>query len=141
MTWPYAFLTLTDAEKLHRRESLDWYAVAAQLSVACPLVIFQSYYLSSRFRAHHSNANTLTPPSSPRIKRARGTAGDWSVQWRRLKWWMGEKVVLGGDVVGSRGEVLGAVVWLLWLVSLSVVGTGRGEQTAACIRQMTRLLD
>lgn len=128
MAWPYAFLGLSDTEKTERRISLSWYGAFAQLSVLVPLLALQSYFLAAWLHARWSNPNAIDAPSSPRAKEARsnGEDGNGRMRFRRMRWWMGGSLVVGGDVVGSRGEVLGAVAWLLWLTYLCFAQTGRG---------------
>lgn len=126
MPWPYAFVDLSDAEKADRRELLDWYGGFAQISVLVPLLIVQLGFLVRWLRARARNANQIETPSSPRVKEARGSVGDWEGRGRRLRWWLDAPVVLGGEVLGSRGEVLGAAAWAMWLVVLCFAYTGRG---------------
>lgn len=143
MPWPYAFVDLSDAEKFHRRELLDWYGGFAQISALVPLSILQLGFLVVWLRTRGRNANQIEAPSSPRAKEARGSAGGWEGRGRRLRWWLAAPVVLGGEVLGSRGEVLGAVGWALWLVVLCFADTGRGAYSplAALVHQHTRRPD
>lgn len=127
MAWPYAFIDLSDAEKIHRRELLDWYGFLAQISVIFPLLVLQVYFLVIRLQVRWQSASSIDAPSSPRIKGGRTGLRLWTPRWRKGRWWMGEKVVLGGDVIGSRGELLGATAWLVWLALLSLADTWRGE--------------
>jgi len=132
MRWPYAFLDLTDAQKLERRRLLDWYGDCAQWSVLLPLLAVQLCFLVSWINRRFTNPNDLDTPSSPRAKEARllsrGAAQGWAAWFRRARWWLGGRVELGEDVFGSRGEVLGVLVWAAWLVLLCFLETGRGEQ-------------
>lgn len=141
MAWPYAFLDLSDAQKPQRRQLLDWYGSAAQLSVVFPLLALQAYFLVVRIQTRRKDANGIEEPSSPRVKEAKATVGPWRRRWTQAGWWMDGEVMLGGDVVGTRGQVVGAVAWIVWLGYLSFAQTGQGgKQDRKCLNQETTLI-
>jgi len=127
MSWPYQFIDLTKEEQLQRRILLDRYGVYAQLSALVPIIGFQLYRLgvwvgSERSR---SNPNYLEVPSSPSLKRRRGSASGTLIQkWRSTKWWLGGEFSFGQ---GVRGRLIGAGIWTTWLLFLCVHKTGNGK--------------
>ncbi|KAK0673662.1 putative ferric reductase transmembrane component [Cercophora samala] len=126
----YRFIEgLTQAEKLARRQALDNYGLAAQLSDLLPVVLILLYRLAKWVVQERvegsSNGEYAAVPSSPVMKRRREEGvRDWSVRKRRLQWWLGEDVVVAGHVYGQRDQWIVGVVWLVWLVVLSVKDTG-----------------
>ncbi|KAJ8606342.1 hypothetical protein MRB53_041011 [Persea americana] len=86
------------------------------------------------------DAEDVYSPSSPQLKfaaaswttRQSGAGKTWARvrrDWRRAAWWCGEPVDIPflNEHLGSRGEVLGAFVWFVWLIAVSFVQTGNGE--------------
>ena len=63
----YHFVTLDEEQKIQRRELLDFYGLAAQLSVLVPLVAIAIGNVFQKFLGK----STPDPPSSPRAKAAR----------------------------------------------------------------------
>ncbi|VBB81863.1 Putative ferric reductase transmembrane component [Podospora comata] len=126
----YRFIEgLTEAEKQARRRALDNYGLAAQLSDLLPVVLILLYRLTKwvvRERVDGSaNGEYAAVPSSPVMKKRREEGvRSWSVRKRRLRWWLGEDVVVAGHVYGQRDQWIVGVVWFLWLAVLSVKDTG-----------------
>lgn len=129
MNWPYAFVDLTDEQKNQRREALDHYARFAQFSALFPLLLCLVHSLGVWAGDRSRNAGGLEPPSSPRVKEAKSVEfGErWRLWDRRVRWWCGKKVVLGGEALGKRGEVLLAIGLAAYLMGCCIEGTGRGE--------------
>ncbi|KAK4203511.1 putative ferric reductase transmembrane component [Triangularia verruculosa] len=120
---------LTAAEKLARRQALDNYGLAAQLSDLLPVVLILLYRLTRwvvRERAEGSGGGEYAAvPSSAVMKRRREEGvRSWGARRRRMQWWLGEDVVVRGHVYGQRDEWIVGTVWFLWLVLLSVMDTG-----------------
>ncbi|KAK0721477.1 hypothetical protein B0T21DRAFT_414659 [Apiosordaria backusii] len=126
----YRFIEgLTEAEKQARRRALNNYGLAAQLSDLLPVVLILLYRLTKwvvRERVDgSSNGEYAAVPSSPVMKRKREEGvRSWSARKRRLQWWLGEDVEVGGHVYGQRDQWIVGTVWLLWLVTLSFMETG-----------------
>ena len=130
MDWPYHFIDLSDAEKQQRRELLDTYARIAQFSVLVPLLVIQCAFALSWLTSSQQNQRDFEPPSSPHAKdstlRRPNVLERCKSIARRVQWWLGEDQRLG-DVEGTRGQILFALSWMLWLVWLSIAQTGKGE--------------
>lgn len=130
MGWPYHFVDLTDDEKHLRRLLLDRYGVIAQVSVLLPLLVLQGRLLSFWISRNISQSATVDEPSSPYLKSTQSqgklSINSFKASLRRWQWWAGEPVSLFGDKLGTRGEVLGAAMWLVWLLVLCFVQTGDG---------------
>ncbi|KAK4554865.1 hypothetical protein LTR86_008013 [Recurvomyces mirabilis] len=130
MGWPYRFLpNLTEEQKDIRRILLDTYAFRAQLSVLVPLLLLQLYFLVSWIVRRQFRGGKDDVPSSPRGKESRGSSARWlrdvENAMARARWWGGEEVEgLGLRIGGRKGEVLGASVWMGWLLVLCIVQTG-----------------
>lgn len=131
MGWPYEFVTLSTEEKHLRRQSLDHYAAIAHYSLIGPLIALVSFKLLSFAVSRLSGGDVgvyQRVPGSPTIKAHRGrVAGDLAVRWRKFTWWMGDDVQLFGQVWGQRDEWILGSAWMLWLLTLCVVGTGKGN--------------
>lgn len=131
MGWPYAFLTDLSADaKAQRRESLSHYGSIAHYYSFFPAALFLLIRLillvKSRIeRKRRGRYSSI--PGSPRAKAQRLTnLGDLKAKWTRLIWWLGEDVFLMGDNWGQRDEWVLGCGYFLWLLTLSVVGTGNG---------------
>lgn len=126
MGWPYEFLTLTDEEKHQRRLSLDYYAYIAHLSAFVPALLFLVVRFINRVRKGR-NSGYLQVPGSPGVKANRQR---WISRVMEkgpiVKWWLGEDVVLMGSHWGQRDEWVLGTAWTVWLLVLSVRGTGKG---------------
>nr|POE88100.1 ferric reductase transmembrane component 4 [Quercus suber] len=122
----YHFVDLDNDEKVARRHALDWYGFLAQISIIPPLVLVQVYFfitwVGRKWRRSTLNADS---PSSPHLKQIRlQQVQQWRARVAGWMWWSSEGVLVGGDRLGSRAEVLCAVIWCMWLVSLSFIETG-----------------
>jgi hypothetical protein len=149
----YHFITL-DAEGLaQRRQLLDLYANIAQWSASVPLIAvqvillvqyLQHKYLSERLQRYaavaHSQDETATAGSLSR--KHDGKLGlnrkKWSVKTacNAFLWWSGEEVEWAES---SRGALLAAACWAIWLLGLSLAQTGDGEFDA--LRILSLLFD
>ncbi|SCV32190.1 related to ferric reductase [Fusarium fujikuroi] len=125
MGWPYEFLTLTDEEKHQRRLSLDYYAYIAHLSAFVPALLFLVVRFINRVRKGR-NSGYLQVPGSPGVKANRQR---WISRVMEkgpiVKWWLGEDVVFMGSHWGQRDEWVLGTAWTVWLLVLSVRGTGK----------------
>ncbi|KAJ4292991.1 hypothetical protein N0V88_005655 [Collariella sp. IMI 366227] len=108
MAFNYRFIDLSAAEKQARRQTLDKYALYAQLSALLPMLVLLSYRLGKRLAlSRGSRGDYDVIPSSPVLKERRNSnAGTWSSKSKRARWWLGEDVVLGGMVLGQRDHYL-----------------------------------
>lgn len=127
----YHFVDLTHEQKLQRREYLDYYSFLAQISVIVPILATQCYLLVTWIQRRVQKQQDLQTPSSPYVKQARLGHGfnvsSLTSRWRVFAWWCGDAVEIAGVYWGTRGEVIGAGVWTLWLVVLCFLQTGDGE--------------
>ncbi|KAK4154405.1 Ferric/cupric reductase transmembrane component 2 [Chaetomidium leptoderma] len=128
MAWlNYHFIDLSTAEKQARRQTLDQYALYAQLSALIPVAAVLLYRLAKRATnsGASSNGRYAAVPSSPVLKERRNSNGwTWSSRTRRAQWWLGEDVVVAGTVRGQRDQWLVGILWTAWLLLLSVSETG-----------------
>lgn len=77
----YHFVNLNDEQQLRRRELLDFYGLAAQLSVLIPLVAIAIGFLLQKLLSNW----TREPQSSPRAKAARRfDFSNVKSRWRRV---------------------------------------------------------
>ena len=77
----YHFVTLDEEQKIQRRELLDFYGLAAQLSVLVPLVAIAIGNVFQKFLGK----STPDPPSSPRAKAARSlNFSNVQSRWRQV---------------------------------------------------------
>ncbi|CAK3883352.1 related to ferric reductase [Lecanosticta acicola] len=124
----YRFADLTHEQKLQRRELLDWYGFVAQLSVLVPLAATQVYIILSLLRRKWSQRDSTQVPSSPYAKaqqlEQQFNVSGLAATWRKFSWWCGDAVSISGVYLGTRGEVIGAGIWTLWLLLLSFLDTG-----------------
>ena len=131
MPWPYHFTNLSEAQKYQRRYLLDWYGSLAQISVILPLLVIQCYFCSRWVSRRWRRNAELEVPSSPRAKRER--AGGYSyarslkTNARKIAWWAGDSADVRDYHLGSKGEVLGAILWAAWLLLLCFLQTGDGK--------------
>ena len=105
-SWPYRFLALSPAEIQHRRELLDlrgYYAQSSAIAIVLLVRVYQSCILLAR---KSGNGNSERRPL-PRPK------SWWDMPpcqgWRE-----------------TRKQYMVALLWLGWLLSLSVWGAGDG---------------
>ncbi|KAK4100383.1 hypothetical protein N658DRAFT_516679 [Parathielavia hyrcaniae] len=109
MTWPgYHFVDLSADEKQVRRQTLDQYGLLAQLSALTLVVAILLYRLATRAtNSRGANGDYAAVPSSPVLKvRRNSSAGHWGARSRRVRWWLGEDVVVAGKVYGQRDHYL-----------------------------------
>lgn len=132
MGWPYAFLTdLSDDAKAQRRESLSHYASIAHYYSFFPAALFLLIRLillvKSRIeRKRRGRYSSI--PGSPISKAQRLTnLGELKTKWTRLIWWLGEDVFILGESWGQRDEWIFGGAYTLWLLALSIIGTGNGS--------------
>lgn len=106
MAWlNYHFVDLSAAEKVARRQTLDKYALYAQLSALVPVAAVLLYRLAKWAVASKGsrNGNYAVVPSSPVQKvRRHSSLGTCASRSRRARWWLGEDVVAFGTVLGQR---------------------------------------
>ncbi|KAF4340458.1 ferric cupric reductase transmembrane component 2 [Fusarium beomiforme] len=125
MGWPYEFLTLTEEEKHQRRLSLDHYACIAHISAFAPAILFLIVRLVNRVRKGR-NSGYRQVPGSPGVKANRQR---WISRLLEkgpmVQWWLGEDVYFIGSHWGQRDEWILGIAWTLWLLVLSVHGTGK----------------
>lgn len=108
-SWPYRFIwTLSEEEKLRRRELLDRRGAYAQWSIIAMILVLRLY------QGWAESAATLST-SKPR----RGPAS----------WW--DRPLVVGWLETRRQYAL-CGLWLLWLFSLSVWQSGDGM--SSCVR-------
>ncbi|KAK3400555.1 ferric reductase like transmembrane component-domain-containing protein [Sordaria brevicollis] len=120
MSWPYQFLDLSQAEKHARRQSLDKYALYAQLSALIPIGLIWLYQTLNKSSSRKKRDYTAIPSSDPDSFNNRRQSNTWS----KLRWWLGEDVVAFGEVLGQRGQWVFGLLWSLWLLVLCIAGTG-----------------
>lgn len=130
MGWPYKFVDLTDAQKVHRRTLLDDYGLIAQASAGAVLLVIQLFFLAQWIR-QRKHPQGLEEPSSPSAKHHQ-KSGRLNIQaieqWsRRLAWWLGDPTRVFRVDVGTKGQVLVATTWTVWLLLLSFAETGDGK--------------
>lgn len=123
----YYFENLDDKQKHQRREYLDWYGFAAQWSVLSIFVLFQfsflvAWILKSGLKHDRPKSPSFTKPPYGKL----GWLRNLQSSCQRWTWWM-RKEVLPWANWGTRGEWIGAGVWTVWLLYLSVAHTGNGK--------------
>ena len=134
MDWPYHFNDLTDTEKQQRRALLDTYGNIAQSSILLPLFVIQCAFAISWLNRRRQTQKEFEVPTSPHLKDSRYRRSKWlkraTIVVRKVQWWLGDDQRLG-DVEGTRGQVLFALGWLVWLAWLCFAHTGKGEVNLA----------
>ena len=137
MKWPFHFLDLSKEEKVQRRHLLDWYGALAQVSILVPLLVLQLYFLVVWLRRRLQNQADIEVPSSPQSKhlKSRGllSAHGLGVVSRRVAWWLGDPASVFGIDLGTKGEVIAATAWTLWLLALCFVQTGGGMSSQSYV--------
>lgn len=119
MDWPYQFLDLSQAEKHARRQSLDRYALYAQLSALIPIGLVWLYQTLNKSSSSRKRDYTAVPSSDSFNTRKQS---NW---WSKLRWWLSEDVVAFEEVLGQRDQWVGGITWAAWLLILCVAGTSR----------------
>lgn len=132
MSWSYRFLKLTKDEVHARRETIDRYALYAQISTLLPaLVLAVARVTLRRLRNGANIAGRGTydaVPHSPTIKNHRRTlVGSLGHKARIVSWWLETDVSLFGFAAGVREQWLLGVGTFCWLLLLCVLETGDGE--------------
>lgn len=103
--WNYHFVDLSEAEKHARRQTLNRYALYAQLSALVPVALVLLHRLVKwvAVTRESRNGDYAAVPSSPVLKvRRHSSLGAWSSRSRRARWWLGEDVVVAGMGWGQR---------------------------------------
>lgn len=130
MGWPWKFVDHNDAATLQRRQTLDRYAGYAQISSFGPVFVVLVYRLAwwaIRNLDVKRAAYAQVPESPARKARRKSGLGAWEARYRLFEWWLGEDVVLFGQVWGRKDEWLFGLGWGAWMLILSVLETGDGE--------------
>ena len=118
MAWPYHFPSSNSPEIVaQRRQSLDFYARLAQISIFVPLLFIIV------FRILHLSLTKFAGVNEGRLRRKKSPIAKILSVWRRIAWWADDDV----GSWGTRRELLWAAVWAIWLGILAVKGTGDGE--------------
>ncbi|CAG9941318.1 unnamed protein product [Clonostachys rosea f. rosea IK726] len=129
MGWPYEFVDLTSEEKLLRRQANDRYAAIAHFSALAPAVLCLLFRLGlaavKRVLAGREQRYQEVPGSPVAKARRSGFLHSYETRWRKLTWWMGDDVVFLNDSWGQRDEWVLGIAWTVWLLLLSVLGTGK----------------
>ncbi|KAL4911240.1 hypothetical protein BDW74DRAFT_142598 [Aspergillus multicolor] len=99
-SWPWHFVAVSDAEKQHRRELLTLQGYYAQLSIVLAVVCFRIYI-------------ALFTPAEQRQQLNRRP---WSKPWLDAP--------LFNGWFETRRQYLVCLIWLTWLLSLSIWSTG-----------------
>jgi hypothetical protein len=114
MAWPtgnYRFLDLSQADKQARRQTLERYALYAQLSALVPValvLLYRAAWWAARSRLLRAPKGDYYDaiPSSPVLKqRQSSNVGAWGVRAGRARWWLGGEVMLGGMHLGQRDRM------------------------------------
>lgn len=103
LSWPWHFITLSDAEKEQRRELLDLRGSYAQFSMLIAIVLVRLYVWASQPGSEPSKPNRRKP--SP-------------------KSWLDSPPFVGW--IETRRQYLVCSVWLVWLLSLCIWNSGEG---------------
>ena len=123
----YYFETLDEKQQHQRREYLDWYGFVAQWSV---LVIFALFQISFFMSWLVKNGLKYDRPKSPSFTKGPDGRLGWLRGLQRTCqkwiWWMRKDAVPGWNW-GTRGQWIGATMWAVWLLYLSIANTGQGE--------------
>ncbi|KAL4881298.1 hypothetical protein BJY04DRAFT_189554 [Aspergillus karnatakaensis] len=99
-SWPWHFVAVSDAEKEHRRELLTLRGYYAQVSIVLVIVLYRIY-------------SVFVSQKQPRVKPTRGA---------RQKSWLDTPIFEGW--FETRRQYLICLIWLGWLLSLSIWNTG-----------------
>jgi hypothetical protein len=125
MVLGYDFVTLDDTEKSQRRLLLNHYAFVAQSSA---LIIPALCLFRLLFSKATRNSLDNERPRSPSFNKQLVGKETWSSKARQRRdrsvWWMKRDVAPDW---GTRGQWVGAGIWMTWLLYLCVVNTGNGR--------------
>lgn len=140
----YHFVDLDHEQKVQRRERLDFYGGLAQISVVVPILVVQCYLLATWIQRIRQKQQDIQTPSSPYVKQARVGHGfnvsGLTANWRMFTWWCGDAVEIADVYLGTKGEVIGAAGWMLWLLVLCFVQTGDGTCFHLLIKETNVML-
>jgi hypothetical protein len=126
----YHFVSLDADGVAHRRQLLDLYANIAQWSASIPLIIVQIVFLAQYLHRKYFSESSQRYAAVTRSQNEKGKIGSnrrrWSFRtaWNAFIWWSGEEVEWAES---SRGALLAAVCWAIWLLALSFAQTGDGK--------------
>ena len=153
---PWRFVDLDATQKHARRETIDHYGRIAHLSTVLPVLAGAAYQLGRwalmtyRRREHggtradvggasssfssssHRRGTYAAVPGSPALKHRHqhqtgSVLGSLRTTARRWTWWLGGDVVFLGDRTwGQRDQWVFGTGWMVWLLVLSLLGTGDG---------------
>jgi hypothetical protein len=107
--WLWHFITVSDEEKLRRRELLDLRGLIAQGSILVVIIVLRVYQA-------WATAQIPSDGAKPR----RGPASKW------------DRPLIAGWLE-TRRQYLVCGVWLSWLVGLAVWNSGDGKSYVACV--------
>ncbi|KAH8422710.1 putative metalloreductase Fre8 [Aspergillus melleus] len=102
LTWPWHFVTVSPAEKQQRRELLTIRGYYAQGSVLLVIAIIRLYHI------YHESTKSADKPNNRRA--------------RKPKSWLDSPLFPGWTE--TRKQYIFSLLWLAWLVSLSIWNTG-----------------
>ncbi|KAI8936698.1 hypothetical protein NX059_007089 [Plenodomus lindquistii] len=121
----YYSVTLTDAQKEHRRETLDRYGFIAQWSVLIVFIFIQvGFLLAWILKSGLKHDQPKSPSFNKRPGGILGSLRSLQSVYSRAAWWMKKDIVSGWNW-GTRGEWIGATVWTAWLLFLCIAQTGK----------------
>lgn len=109
-SWPYQFISLSEEEKVHRRELLDLRGTYAQWSIIAAIIVLRLYQIWATYQGE----------------------GDAAAKSRRgpSSWW--DRPIIAGWME-TRRQYLTSGLWLLWLLSLAVWNSGNGTVEAGSV--------
>ena len=121
-SWPWHFITLSDAEKQHRRELLDLRGFYAQCSILVALVLVRVYKMTL-------GAAPATEKPTERRSRRKNLERSW-LDSPPFAGWM-----------ETRRQYIVCLIWLGWLLGLSVWKSGEGGSIAFIIMEVTETVE
>ena len=111
LTWPWHFVTVSPAEKQQRRELLNIRGYYAQGSVLLVIAIVRLYHVYS--------------------ERTKGAVKPNNRRARKPKSWLDSPPFAGWTE--TRKQHIVSLLWLVWLVSLSIWNTGDGKYPSSLV--------
>ncbi|KAF2206313.1 hypothetical protein CERZMDRAFT_103509 [Cercospora zeae-maydis SCOH1-5] len=124
MDWPYHFTKLSSEETHQQRLLLDRYGVYAQLSALVPIVVLLLLRLT-RWAFESANKRRVYQKTlGSNSRAAKAFISDWSTTMRKVSWWLGSDVHVGGQSLGRRDQWIFGWIWALWLFFLCICQTG-----------------
>lgn len=113
--------SLSQEQLALRRWLLDEYADQAQFTTVVALICLSiPRWLPSvrqRLGLKHEEKSILYSRQTPLAERYR-------LAWRQIQWGCGNRCKIAGYDLGTFGEVIGSLTWLLWLLHLCTANTG-----------------